>query len=369
MDSAMRTISDYTASMRLVIDVREACRTPLTGKGRWAAGFVTALHARGVALTLLSDRALPADLLKKLQGVDIHVMNERGIFWHLKAAKLFMSDVSLDVYVSPVSYLVPCLLRGRKPCVTIVHDLIAFRSEPHDKRATFIEHITLQIAVRHSSLVCTVSETTAHDLVEKMPMIAQKTVAIYAGCDRPIAAHPSKGNGPIVCVGTLCPRKNQLRLIRAFARLPDDLRAKHPLVLIGSRGWSDNAIIGLVNETEHASWVGSITDAERNRLLHDAVLCAFPSLYEGFGLPVLEAFCAGIPVVTSHEGSLAEVAGDAACIVDPLDEQSIAGGMQKLLEDPVLRHSYAEKGLKRAEQYSWAKTADLFLQVVKKIDR
>jgi glycosyltransferase involved in cell wall biosynthesis len=354
--------------MRLAIDVREACRTPLTGKGRWTAGFVTALHARDPHLTLFTDQPLPPDLAEQWKGSDVRVIHQTGIRWHLRVASLFRRDGSLDVYVSTVSYLVPCLLRGRKPCVTVVHDMIAFRDEPHDRRASFIEHVTLQIAARHSRLLCTVSDTTKNDLVARLPLAKKKTVAIYAGCDKPVALHPSKGSGSIVCIGTLCPRKNQLRLIHAHQLLPEKLREEHPLILIGGRGWDDDAIVAAAKKDPYVSWQQRLNDAERDAILKDAVLCAFPSLYEGFGLPVLESFCAGIPVVTSHGGSLAEVAGDAACIVDPLSEESIAAGLRTLLEDAALRRSYAEKGLKRAAAYSWEKTADLFGKALGDID-
>jgi len=369
MDSVRRSICRYTESMKLAIDIREACRTPLTGKGRWTAGFVSALLEHGVQLVLLSDRPLPLLSAETWKNATVHVIPSSGLFWHLKATGFILRNKEIDAYVSTVSYLVPVLLRGRKPCITVVHDLISFRQEPHDRRAMFIEHVTMQIAMRYSSLICTVSESTARDLREKLPMASKRIMPIFAGCDQRIAIHPTKGNGPIVCIGTLCPRKNQLRLIHAYVQLPEDLRKKHPLVLIGSRGWGDDAIIHATQHTRYVLWIGSVTDAERDAILKEAIMVAFPSLYEGFGFPVLEAFAAGIPVLTSHGGSLAEVAGDAALIVDPLDETSVTEGLRKMLEQRDLRHSFALKGLKRAQDFSWDKTADLFLQAVDIIGR
>lgn len=350
--------------MRLAIDIREVCRASLTGKGRWTAGFVSALIEKKSDLVLFSDRPLPKEYQTIWMSAEVRIIQSSGLFWHLKVARLFLSDDSIDCYVSTVSYLVPCLLRGKKRCVTVVHDLIAFRNEPHDKRAVFIEYLTARIALRYSSLICTVSDTTKNDLIKQFPFTADKAVAIYAGCDGRIASAPSKGDGPIVCVGTLCPRKNQLRLVRAFSRLPIDLRKKHPLVLIGSRGWGDEEIINAVKESDNVSWQEGISDASKETIMADAVLCAFPSLYEGFGLPVLESFSAGIPVLTSHGGSLEEVAGDAAFIVDPVDEHSIADGLKTMLDDADLRLSFARKGLERARKYSWNMTAQFFLKAL-----
>lgn len=351
--------------MHLAIDVREACKYPLTGKGRWTEGFVSALYDAGVEMTLFTDQNLPDQLCKKWANAHVWILEVQSAMWHVRAASYFVNQRDLDIYISTVSYIVPRLLRGRKKCVTIVHDLIAFRSESHDWKSKWIERLTLSPAVKHSNLVCTVSNTTANDLVARFPSIQKKVVPIFAGCDVPIANGPSQGTGPIVCTGTLCPRKNQLRLIEAFSKLPEQLQEAHPLILIGARGWNDDDIVQKAQSTPHVMWVGSVTDIERNSLLSKAILCAFPSLYEGFGLPVLEAFCLGIPVLTSENGSLAEVAGDAAYIVDPLDESSIAAGLQKLLEEPSLRDSFAKKGLERAKQFTWEKTAKLFIDAVK----
>lgn len=354
--------------MRLAIDVREACHTPPTGKGRWTMGFVSALIKRDISMTLFTDRPLPPDLEKKWRAADLRIINKSGLFWHLKVATMVSRDPLIDVYVSTVSYIVPCVLRGRKPCVTVVHDLIAFRPDVHDRRATLIERLTLRPAIRHSRLVCAVSDTTLQDLSMIAPDSRGKAVTVYAGCDRLVAEKPTIGDGPIVCIGTLSPRKNQLGLIHAFALLTESLRAKHPLILIGARGWHDADIVRAAKAAKHVLWKGKITDAERDDILKDAALCAFPSFYEGFGLPVLEAFAAGIPVLTSSTGGLAEVAGDAALIVDPHDEKSIVSGLRSLLEDPKLRYVFAEKGLERARLFSWEKTADMFLKALERID-
>jgi glycosyltransferase involved in cell wall biosynthesis len=369
MDSVHTGIGSYTMPMRLGIDIREACRENPAGKGRWTLGFVTEFLQVHPDAVLYTDSPLPASLQKIATQADVRQINKRGFFWHYTVARNVLADASIDAYLSTVSYIVPCLIRRKKPVITVVHDLISFRNEKHDKRSTLIEHITAQIAFRHSARICTVSETTAHDLHQKFPEIDRThIIPIFAGSSVSVSAQPSKGHGPVFCVGTLCPRKNQLRLLRAHAMLPEELRKAHPLVLVGGRGWDDQDIIDAVSATDHVMWKKYVSDDERDALLHDAVLFALPSIYEGFGLPVLEAFCAGVPVLTSDKGSLKEIAQDAALVVDPLDVSSIAAGLEKLLMDRTLRHEYAEKGLKRAKDFNWQRTVKLFESAISRID-
>jgi glycosyltransferase involved in cell wall biosynthesis len=260
---------------------------------------------------------------------------------------------------------VPALIGKKKSVITIVHDLIAFQNEPHDRKATFIERLTLHRAARVSEGVCTVSESTKKDLLKKYPDLSSQSVTpIFAG---PVTTD-SPENHPdhitILCIATLCPRKNQLRLIQAFAALPDDLRKKSRVILVGKRGWDDDAILALMASTPGVEWKNYIPDAECEALLHSATVFAFPSLYEGFGMPILDAFRHGIPVLTSDRGSLKEVAGDAAFLVDPEDTEALSQGLETLLRDAALRLNLSEKGKKQAETFSWKRTVDLFLQSV-----
>jgi alpha-1,3-rhamnosyl/mannosyltransferase len=140
------------------------------------------------------------------------------------------------------------------------------------------------------------------------------------------------------------------------------MRNSHRLVLVGKRGWSDDEIVSLAHSVTHVEWMEYQTDDACERLLSAAVVFAFPSLYEGFGMPILDAFRTGVPVLTSEIGSMKEVAGDAALLVDPTSIDSIGQGLEKLLTDPELRAQFSLKGKKRAEEFSWAKTVDIFLE-------
>jgi glycosyltransferase involved in cell wall biosynthesis len=348
---------------RIAIDVREACRERVTGKGRWTKGLVDELLSRDAHPVLITDKKLPA----AWSNGDELLISGSGLGWHLQAAKAIERS-SVAAYLSTTSYIIPCLLK-RTPCVTTVHDLIAFRSEPHDRKATLIERLTLGRALKRSAAVLTISDATKADLLARFPQLnASKVTSIYAGLGMPASASRRPDGRTILCVGTLCPRKNQLRLIRAFASLPSPLRETSRLVLAGGRGWDDQEIIDAARTTPGVEWIDYVPDDKLEELFAACVCMALPSHYEGFGLPVLDAMTRGIPVLTSSRASLAEVAGDSALIVDPDDEADIARGLETLLRDTALQEELAKKGLEQAKKYSWSRTVDLLELALNRID-
>ncbi|TSC99579.1 MAG: group 1 glycosyl transferase, partial [Candidatus Peregrinibacteria bacterium Greene1014_49] len=168
----------------------------------------------------------------------------------------------------------------------------------------------------------------------------------------------------ILCPGTLCPRKNQLRLLKAYAGLPPNLRNQYRLLLIGGRGWKDAEIIALATTTPGAEWRGYVPEEKYRELLSRCSVLAFPSLYEGFGLPVLDALQRGIPVLTTNRGSLPEVAGSCAVTVDPESVESIQNGLKRILSDSDLRQKLRRNGPSQAKKFSWERTAELLLSVL-----
>jgi glycosyltransferase involved in cell wall biosynthesis len=172
------------------------------------------------------------------------------------------------------------------------------------------------------------------------------------------ARHGLEPGGYVLATGTLEPRKNLLRLIRAHAKLPPDLRAAHPLLLVGPRGWETAEILAAAGRDERAvRLAGYVPDDELAALYAGCTVFCYPSLYEGFGLPVLEAMAAGAPVITSNLSSLPEVAGDAAVYVDPLDERAIGAALERLLRSPEERSRLAAAGPQRAAGFSWSRCA------------
>lgn len=137
------------------------------------------------------------------------------------------------------------------------------------------------------------------------------------------------------------------------------------LILAGGRGWHDDDIVKKACETPGVRWLGHVSGEKYRELLESATIFALPSLYEGFGLPVLDAMKAGVPVVISDRGSLREVAGDAAVYIDPEDVDSIAKGLSRLLNDEQLRSELWKKGHTQATKFSWERTVDIFLKAIR----
>lgn len=339
--------------MKLVIDSREAFSERKTGKGQWLSGFLSELRTRNVEVTLLSDT--------EAEGV---VALKSGILWH-KAAADYVCDNSFDAYISPTSFITPTIIGSKVPVFPVIHDMIAFQGGKHDMKATLIERLLLPRVLKHAEHIFTVSESTKADLLTKFPHVSSATVtSIFAGPmeqDPPLSEPDGK---TILCVGTLCPRKNQKRLIAAYASLPDELRTQFRLVLVGGRGWCDDCIVHCAMNTKGVEWRNYIADEEYKELLSTATVFAYPSLYEGFGMQVLDALQRAIPVLTSNCGSLAEVVGDAALIVDPESERSIASGLIALLEHEDVRSTLREKGPLQANKFSWKRTVDVFLGIL-----
>jgi glycosyltransferase involved in cell wall biosynthesis len=279
--------------------------------------------------------------------------------WHLMAAARASREV--DVFLSTNSYLTAwfCL----KPTAVVVYDLVPFiAGAAAHSGAARIEKATIRPALRRAAALPCISAATRDDLVRLFPRAAAKATVIPLAADAafsdPVAVpgHADLTKPYVLAVGTLEPRKNLERLVAAWSLLPADLRARFDLALVGPRGWDDNAILRTAHDTG-ALLLGRVGEAELRALYAGAAAFAYPSLYEGFGLPVLEAMAAGAPVITSSSSSLPEVAGDAALLVDPRDTRAIAEAIRAVLVDPALGERLRVAGRARAAQFSWQRTA------------
>jgi alpha-1,3-rhamnosyl/mannosyltransferase len=222
--------------------------------------------------------------------------------------------------------------------------------------------------VRRAASLLPVSEWTRQDLVRLFPRAAGKERVILEAAAPP--AHVADGAEAaarlglerpfVLSVGTLEPRKNLGRLVEAWSRLPDALRREHTLALVGARGWELDEVLAPVRASgDDIRMTGFVSDEDLAALYAGCAVFAYPSLYEGFGLPVLEAMQQGAPVLCSSSSSLPEVGGDAVVYVDPRDAGSIATVLERLLRDPGERARLAAAGPVRAAQFSWDETARL----------
>lgn len=173
----------------------------------------------------------------------------------------------------------------------------------------------------------------------------------------------------VVCVGTLQPRKNLGRLLSAHAALPAPLQRQYPLLVVGKPGWACEADLARMasGQLPHVRWLGHLPDADVQAVVKRASALVFPSLSEGFGLPVLEGFAAGVPVVASNATSIPEVAGDAAVLVDPWQVDALADGLQRVLDNAHLAHQCVARGAQRVQAFTWQASAERTLAVYRSL--
>lgn len=249
--------------------------------------------------------------------------------------------------------------RPAKIVVSTFHDLFVMTGDyaTPEFRARFTEQAR-QAAAR-SDLIIAVSDFTAGQLCDLLRVERSRIRVIPHGVHRPQEEEPSKRENMILSIGSLQRRKNIIRLVAAFETLPADWT----LVLAGSpNGFGAPEILRSIEQSPCADRIrvtGYITGKQRERLYRTASVFAFPSLAEGFGIPVLEAMANGTPVLTSYGSALKEVAGDAALLVDPEQSDEIAAGLLRLVHDAQLRTTLTERGLLRAQLYSWDRAIHL----------
>jgi glycosyltransferase involved in cell wall biosynthesis len=267
--------------------------------------------------------------------------------------------------------------RRRTRALLTVHDLSFVRvpAAASPRLRAYLDRVVPDSVGRADHILAD-SQATKDDLVSLYKVSEGKVTVLLSGVDArfrhaadsllmTIRSRYGLQRPFILSVGTIQPRKNYTRLIHAFVWLRQkgyDL----DLVIVGGRGWLEDSIYQTVQDTRMQEYVHFIGYADENDLppLYSAAEClAFPSLYEGFGLPILEAMACGTPVVTSNVSSLPEVAGDAALIVDPYDTESIAHAIQRLLDDTTLRSHLVQKGYKRAGHFSWDESARKLRQI------
>jgi glycosyltransferase involved in cell wall biosynthesis len=263
-------------------------------------------------------------------------------------------------------------LRRSRPYVLTVHDASLFLHSRHHPRARLLTvRLILPLVARRAAAVITMSINAKRDLVAALQLPPEKIEVIYEAAPREFhrdidAAYQSAVRGKyglpdqyLLYVGTLEPRKNLSRLIRAFWRLRKQ-GFRHQLIIVGPNGWQMDGFGAEIEQLELQNSVrmlGYVPAEDLPGLYSLASIFVFPSLYEGFGLPPLEAMACGVPVLTSNNSSLAEICADAAHLIDPRDEAELAGGMRKLLEDSEWRAELGRRGRRRSKEFSWSAAA------------
>lgn len=377
--------------MRVIFNV-DAISAPLTGIGRYALELARGLadHRDVEALRLYSayhwvddpahalraNRAIAAVRARvpfKSAALELYAQLRAGLF-RLHARKLRGWVLHTPNYV---------LLPFDGPAFTTVHDLswLNFPQAHPRERVRFLDR-HLPRSLEQACGVLTDSQFIADELVARLGVARGKLHVVPLGVDATFMPRPRAQLAPVLArhglldhayllvVATQEPRKNLARLVRAYAALPAPLRAAHPLVIAGGRGWLNQELeraIAPLEASGAARRLGYVDETELPLLYAGAHAFAFPSLYEGFGLPVLEALASGVPVLTSRGSALDEVASDdsgaIALCVDPLDEAALRAGLERLLADAPWRAQAMPRGIAHARRYSWSRCVDATVAV------
>lgn len=255
------------------------------------------------------------------------------------------------------------------PSVVTVHDLSWIRY-PHTHPAERVKAMEkyFEPGLRRASLVLTDSEFVKREIVEVFGIEPARVLPVALGLDpvfKPmtasqtqavLAAHQLVHGEYFLSVGTMEPRKNIEATVAAYRRLPQGIRERHPLVMAGLRGWRTSPlekVLAPLVSSGQARMLGYLERQDLATVTAGALAMVYPSLYEGFGLPPLEAMGCGVPVIASNVSSLPEVVGDTGLSVDPLDVEALGSAMQTMAESPALRAGLGAKALARAAGFTW----------------
>jgi glycosyltransferase involved in cell wall biosynthesis len=366
--------------MFIGIDASRATRRERTGTENYSLNLIGHLLAleSGHRYRLYFNQPPGGELFPTAADLELRVMPFPRLWTHLRLS-WEMARQPPEVLFVP-AHVLP-LVHPRSSVVT-VHDL-GYLTYPEAHR--LVDRLYLDLSTRYNARaarrVIAVSQATKDDLVRQYGIEPDKITVVYSGCEERmqpvedegtierVKAGYHIGGDYVLYVGTLQPRKNLERLLEAYAMVRRRAkRGETPgLVIAGRKGWLYDQIfqqvkrLGLESEV---TFPGYVPQEDLPALLSGARLFVYPSLYEGFGLPVLEAMACGTPVLCSNVSALPEVAGKAALLVDPLDVKGMAEAMDRLLGDEGLRSQLVERGYRQVRRFSWGRCARETLAVL-----
>lgn len=363
--------------MRVILNV-DAIQPPLTGIGHYALQLARGLRQHPAiddirffsAHRWLTD---PEQALRANQALTYarHRVPFKKLalhLYHFARSQVFRWQTRhiQDAVLHTPNYI---LMPFPGMAVTTVHDLSYLHYPQHHprERVVFMER-QMPRTLAQAAMIITDAEFVRQELIELLGVPPARVQTVPLGVENcfhprapdelaPVLTRYHLQNIPyLLVVATLEPRKNLSRLIDAYSRLPESLRQRHPLIIAGACGWLNQKLEQRLESLERSDQIrrlGYIPQDDLPPLYAGAWAFAFPSIYEGFGLPVLEAMRSGVPVLTSNCSSLPEVAGDAAILIDPNDMDSMTTGLEQLLTDNNWRATAIKQGLQQSRQFSW----------------
>lgn len=364
--------------MRIAVNTRLLLHGRLDGWGRFANETLRLMvqqHPGHEFIFLFDRRPHPEFILgPNVTPVTVHPQARHPWLWHIWFEWMLPSALrrhKADLFLSPDGYL---SLSTGVPSVPVIHDL-NFMHSPGDIPAHHARYLNRNFPrfAKKAARIATVSEFSRQDIAAHYAIDPEHIDVVYNGVSerfRPatdaerVSAKDrwTDGSPYFIYVGAMHPRKNIVRMLQAFDAFKQTDASGTKLVMVGSRQWWTDEMETALNAMLHRDKVvqpGRVSDADLGPLLGGALASVYVSTFEGFGIPIIEAFQADVPVITSNLTAMPEVAGDAALLVDPFSVESITEAMRSISTDQGLRTSLVTKGRSQARQFTWQRTSSL----------
>jgi glycosyltransferase involved in cell wall biosynthesis len=299
-------------------------------------------------------------------------------YWYDVKIPRLLKKYKADLFVSPDGY---CSLNTKIPQCMVVHDLAFLHFPSHAKKSHlfYLKKYTPKF-LEKAKTIATVSEFSKRDILDQYKIDPQKINVVYSAAKEKFAAVSeetktetkikySSGHEYFLYVGAIHPRKNLLNLLKAFSVFKKRLKSNFKLILVGRLAWKYDQFLEKLKTYKYRDDVimpGYIDEEDVVKLTASAYAVVYPSLWEGFGVPVLEAMNCNVPVLTSANSSMQEIASEAALYFDPTNHEDIAEKMMRIYKDEMLRNQLIEKGKSVTKNFSWDKTAALLWDCIQK---
>jgi glycosyltransferase involved in cell wall biosynthesis len=317
---------------------------------------------------------------KNVKAVVLSPQARHPLLWYIwfeHSIPKALQQHKIDLFISPDGYL---SLKTNVPTIITIHDLAFYHFKEHVPYLVqqYYNWFTPKFAKKAAHII-TVSNFSKQDIVERYSIAESNITVVGNGCNKEITAldkvqieqvrkQYSNELPYFVYVGAIHPRKNIAGLLAAFDAFKTQEKSNTKLILVGRMAWKTSEIKRVLANMKHAEDViqlGHLERTELSKVLGGALALVYPSFFEGFGIPLLEAMYAEIPVITSNASSLPEVAGDAAILVDPNQKSALVEALKMISVDENLRADLIQKGRQQREKFSWEKTAEKVVEIIR----
>ena len=353
--------------MNIALDAR-AAGNDITGVGKYIIRLAEGLKTRGVRPVLLYHR----EPKYPVEGIEREVIPGNNRFlWEQVSLPKFLDKNKFDIYHAAWNYGIPLFFRGES--VLTLNDVIPLMWPRYFCGRNIInlpEYLTsLLISFKKADKIIAISQTTANNAIKIFSPLRNKTVVIHDGVDLPLSDKKRHLHEKVYLVyfGGIDKRKNIRGLIKAYQQS----RAKetHDLVIVGKHSDQFSDIINKLQLENKIRLVGYVSEEDKYHWLGGAVALVYPSFYEGFGIPPLEAMAVGTPVICSNTSSLPEIVGEAALLINPYNMTEITKAIDRITEDKDLRQTLRVRGLEQVKKYSWDKMVEETIKVYEEVLR